>query len=76
MYMWHKPEDHGIFKKGNRCTKKDREKATLKQQVGKENKKLILSKKMKVALVTVRLFSDKQAEAIINETRANLPEDF
>ena len=76
MYVRHKPEDHGIFKKGNRRTKKDREEATSKQQAGKENKKLILSEKMKAALVTVGLFSDEQAEAIINETRANLPEDF
>ena len=31
---------------------------------------------MKAALVNMGLFSDEQAEAIINETRANLPDDF
>ena len=74
--MQHKPEEYSIFKKGNRYSKKDREDAISKQQVAKENKKLILSKKMKVALVTAGLFSNEQAEAIINETQTNLSEDF
>ena len=74
--MWHKPEDHSIFKKENRHVKKDRVEAISKQQAEKENMKLILSEKMKVALITVELFSNEQVEVIINETQNNLPEDF
>ena len=59
MYVQYKPEDYSIFKKGNRRTKKDREEATPKQQVGKENMKVILSEKIKAALVTMGLFSNE-----------------
>ena len=31
---------------------------------------------MKLALITMGLFSDEQAEAIVNETQANLSENF
>ena len=53
-----------------------REETTSNEHATKEQKKLVLSEKMKVALVSVGLFSEEQAEAISNETQVNLSEDF
>ena len=59
MCVQYKPEEYSILKKGDRRSKKNRENTTLKQQVVKENKKLILSEKIKMALVIVGLFSNE-----------------
>ena len=40
-----------------------------------KGRKLVLSKKIQAALVTIGLFSEEQADVIVNETQANLTAD-
>ena len=66
MYVYHKPEDHNT---AIVCRTKFRhQKIILKEEAPKADCKHILSKEMKAALLTIRVFTKEQAEAIIKET--------
>ena len=82
--MRHKPEEHDEVMARRRCNKLNRrgdnQKAKPAEEKEKQEKsqqrKLILTKEMKAALLTVGAFTEEQAEAIVNETQVNLPKDF
>ena len=82
MYVKHQPKNHDKAVEAFERREKKRRNKKDKDSKGKETekisnaKKLQLSKEMKAALLTVGSFTEEQAEAIMKEAEANLPEDF
>ena len=73
--MRHKPEDHGTKMARRSKFKKNNAKSN-NPPAPKADRKLILSKEMRDALLTVGAFTEEQADEIVKETQANLPKDF
>ena len=84
LYVRHKPEDHDDVMARRRRGKKNRrgyedpkKKAPKEDDATKsQQRKLILNKGMKAALLTIGAFTEEQADAIVTETQSNLPKDF
>ena len=76
--MRYKLEEYNVQR--DHCRKKDHDadKASTASIPKKESndRKLVLSKEMRVALLTVSAFTEEQADAIVKETQANLLENF
>jgi len=85
LYARHKPKDHNEVMarrrqgRKNRRSKRDLEDKlpVAKGDIAKlQQRKLVLLKEMKTALLTVGVFTEEQANVIVHETQANLPKDF
>ena len=84
LHARHKPEDHDKVIARRRHDKKkchgrnEEAKPTVEKdkQDKSQQKKLLLRKEMKAALLTISTFTEEQANAIANETQANLSKDF
>ena len=75
LYVCHKPEDHDSSMARRTKFKRDKPSSD-NPPAPKTDRKLILSKEMKAALLIIGAFTEEQADEIIKETQANLPKDF
>ena len=74
MYIHYKPEDYDTAMAYHIKFKHRSKAETLIKP--KPNYKLIFSKEMKVALLTISTFTEKQANKIVKEMQTNLSKDF
>jgi len=72
----HKPVECNIMKRVKRREKTDREPNRATETPESSDRKRTLSREMKATLLTLGTFTEEQADAIVAETRGNLPADF
>ena len=76
LYVRHKPADCNNMRRVKRREKTAREPDRETETPESSDRKMTLSKEMKAALLTLGTFTEEQADAIVAETRGNLPADF
>ena len=72
----HNPADCNNVRRVKRREKTDREPDRATETPESSDRKMTLSIELKASLLTLGTFTEEQADAIVAETRGNLPADF